>query len=333
MRDFILSSGITRLIRVWNCHIKWHLWGVIFKVMEEGNIYLDRSKDQLGRDSLHVANHDAEHIPRNKLYRFLHSKAHNDWQTEWAALSQAGAAQRTRLLSNNDRSKIHPASNNFIRNPAALTDREFSFALKARCDMLPCNSNLHRWGLKASAACSLCRKGPICQIDTGCHRLNMCQKKMSGFSHRHNALLSVLAAFVDKAPNRLTLWDQATPASHFGVSSTLRPDIQVFDTNVQSDARKKAALLDMKVPYHGRSFVGCHEENVRKYQHLADRLKRANPPWKESVLDTIVVSSDGIIPMHTANILTNHLHIPKSQIHSLLSSLSIIAIKESCHLF
>jgi len=94
--------------------------------------------------------------------------------------------------------------------------------------------------------------------------------------------------------------------------------------------KKKAAILDLKVPYHGQSFLQCHDKNVAKYQHLADRLKVKD--W-DVVLDTIIVSSTGLIPQHTASLIKLHLPIPPLLINTVLKHLSITSIKESCRLF
>jgi len=121
------------------------------------------------------------------------------------------------------------------------------------------------------------------------------------------------------------LWDEVPPTEYYGQSSSLRPDVQLI-----VGPKTKAALLDLKVPYHGQSFLQCHDKNVEKYQFLASRLKARG--FKDVCLDTIIVSSDGLIPNRTA-LLLKLLPIPKNRLSSLLKLMSITSIKKSCRLF
>ena len=88
----------------------------------------------------------------------------------------------------------------------------------------------------------------------------------------------------------------------------------------------------MKCPYHGPSFTGCDARNKEKYDFLVKKLRQQSSPWK-AIVETIIVSSTGLIPTHTPEILKKYLPIPAKQIPSLLTDLSICAIKESYSLF
>jgi hypothetical protein len=192
--------------------------------------------------------------------------------------------------------------------------------------LLPVGANLNQWYSNLSPYCpkACCRR----KKDTGNHRLNSCKWNLPLIRKRHDAIASVVHSYCDTSLQKLCpstdyslSWDETTSSEHYGTGSSLRPDVQ------EIAGRTRALILDFKVPYHGQSFLQCHDRNVAKYQFLADKLKSNG--FKKVVLDTIIVSSDGFIPQHTADVL-KLLPIPSKQIPSLLKLMSITAIKESC---
>ena len=287
-----------------------------------------------------------DHIQRNYFSKVLSSASKCCWSDNWRDLPMCGASQRCHILPGpgdvKPRGDFHPASSHFLRAPHSLTDREFKFALLARTECLPTNCNLSRWSnreLSPFCRAASCRR----KKDTGNHRLNSCPSKLHLYRERHDAVLSVLSSYctpdlqsklcVDNGYS--LLWDQSTPPAVYGALSNLRPDIQILmklqPTRPALEPKKKAAILDLKVPYHGQSFLQCHDKNVEKYQHLANRLKVQR--WNDVTLDTIIVSSTGLIPQYTASLIKLHLPIPGRQVNNVLKHLSITSIKKSCRLF
>ena len=317
---------------IWNSSIKWRLWSSVFDTLQRNGLELEYSRDHRGRSSMHlIRSKDQSHLPRNALSRVLSATENAAWKQEWHDLLKCGSSLRCIEKENaKPKGDFHPASFACLRNPYLLTDREYSFVLKARTELLPVGTNLNQWYPDTSPYCPkpCCRR----KKDSGNHRLNSCKANLPLFRKRHDAIASVTYSYCDPSLQKLCdpseyslLWDETTPPEHYTTGSSLRPDIQEI-----AGPKERAALLDFKVPYHGQSFLQCHDKNVAKYQHLANKLS-ANG-FKKVILDTIIVSSDGLIPQHTADLL-KLLPIPPKQIPSLLKMLSITAIKESCRIF
>jgi len=341
------ETGTPKRIRIWNSSIKWHFWDTIFRAMTKHGFDLEITPASIFVPCYHlVRSGTQDHIKRNYFSKVLSSAIKCCWSNSWRDLPMCGASQRCHMLPGPDavkpKGEFHPASSHFLRVPHSLTDREFKFALLARTECLPTNSNLSRWShrdLSPYCSAASCRR----KKDTGNHRLNSCPSKLHLYRKRHDAVLSVLSSYctpdlqsslcVDNGYS--LLWDQSTPPAAYGALSNLRPDIQILmklkPKRPALESKTKAAILDLKVPYHGQSFLQCHDKNVVKYQHLANRLKRQR--WNDIILDTVIVSSTGLIPQHTASLIKLHLPIPVRQVNNVLKHLSITSIKQSYRLF
>jgi hypothetical protein len=283
---------------------------------------------------MHVVYIDSQqHIPRAKLSTVFAASCRASWLQKWKSLPKCGSSLRCiEKDGGKPRGDFHPSSFECLRRPWLLSDREYTFVLRARTETLPCGTNLHQWFPDKSPFCnrSSCRR----KKDSGNHRLNSCPSRLPQYRRRHDAILTSIASCCDPTlhhslvedPSEYSLlWDVVPPLEYYGSPSSLRPDIQLI-----VGPAVNAVILDLKVPYHGQSFLQCHEKNVEKYQFLANRLRSKN--FGNVQLDTLIVSSDGLIPARTA-VLLQLLPIPKPLLSSLLKKMSILSIKESCRLF
>ena len=236
--------------KIWNSHIKWKLWSSVFQTLQGSNLALASTFDNLHRPSFHVIDNVSKtHIRRNQLSRVLSSTAKECWYQQWRSLPKCGDSLRCvdNEIGDKPKGDFHPASFEFLRRPWLLSDRNYSFALQARTECLPCGTNLHQW-YKSPPYCrrSSCRRIK----DTGNHRLNACKSRLPLYRDRHDAILSTISSYCDTniqdscdAVDYNLLWDQTTPPEYYGSGSSLRPDIQLI-----VGPRISATLLDLKVP-------------------------------------------------------------------------------------
>jgi hypothetical protein len=368
-KNSVATQVAKKALLIWNCHVKWKFWPTIMSTLKECDISIAPIRDH-GRSSWQYHHHAKENpipiLPRD-LLRHMSSLSRNAHIQQWKTLPMAGASLRIDPCT--AVGPLHHASYAAIKQPYLLTDREYSFYLQAHGGVLPVKTNLARWSKnpKPSPYCN--RPGCRRAKDTQCHRLNNCKSRLSLYAKRHNALLSIIAQRcveisnvplssiatsplspgrpgAEKKPPRrpdqfchpqfYALWDKPCDPTVFGYAIAQRPDIQVYEDSSYSHKDqplvKNAGLFDLKCPYHGPSFTGCDTRNKDKYEYLAQKLRSQSSPWRATV-ETIIVSSTGLIPTHTPEILKKYLPIPAKQISSLLIDLSICAIKESYSLF
>ena len=109
-----------------------------------------------------------------------------------------------------------------------LPPEPLKFILNASLNTLPTNSNLHRWGKKASDICTLCRVSSQ-SLE---HILNNCSKAMElrRYSMRHDAVLDVIGDFIKShlPPTFSVTVDSSSEVyffPHHITQTNLRPDI------------------------------------------------------------------------------------------------------------
>ena len=116
----------------------------------------------------------------------------------------------------------------WARSVGKLPPEPLRFALNATVESLPTNSNLHKWGKRASASCILCQGNQQSLL----HILNGCPVAMSlrRYAERHDNVLQILSLFVKqhlKPSYALTadLSDEPYAFPQHITPTNLRPDL------------------------------------------------------------------------------------------------------------
>ena len=206
---------------------------------------------------------------------------------------------------------------------SSLPDRELKFAYNAAIDTLPTNANLAMWYKgQVSAQCKLCRF-PSQSLK---HVLNKCDEalRQHRFDPRHDAVLSVIHAFLVKHTTDLTILadlpgvNYAFP-SHIAATNE-RPDIVLWN-----DKSHTITMIELTIPFED-NFVDAHHRKSNRYHDLLQLCIKNN---YHAQLYTIQVGSRGVIDLASLSCLAD-LCKPKQKLwHNLLVDLSRAAITGS----
>ena len=170
-----------------------------------------------------------------------------------------------------------------------LPPEPLKFILNASLNTLPTNSNLHRWGKKASDICTLCRVSSQ-SLE---HILNNCSKAMElrRYSLRYDAVLDVIGDFIKShlPPTFSVTVDSLSEVysfPHHITPTNLRPDIVWW-----CDGRRELWLLELTISYETK-VANARSRKRAKYLDLVEAGRAAG--YKTSLI-TLEVGSRGML--------------------------------------
>jgi hypothetical protein len=228
--------------------------------------------------------------------------------SNWIGKVKHGARRKAEVtpegMDENDIGDVMPQSYDWLKKPYMLREKVFSWAVKAKLDLLPCRGNLFQWNLSRNKTCLKCRG----RAETTHHVLNGCPWRLNAklYTARHNAIQDLVANEVqqrsvrtnpcsvrekrDFDPEEALLCDKS-PFAEFS-SSNLRPDLQLVKF-MNDPVRKSNFMVDIKCPdVLSRDYRGTHRRNTQYYRALVNNVVN----WTASI-ETFVVSSNGVVPM------------------------------------
>ena len=147
-----------------------------------------------------------------------------------------------------------------------LSDKLVTFVVKAKLQLLACNSLLHvYYPDRVEQRCARCGF----YTETVSHILNGCQSSKSLYQKRHNRIANILTRNIsDSNPGFDTLSDQLVKPCNFDASfapsqtfvglQAIRPDAMFIDKT-----NRTCLLMEVAVPFD--AFVGeCYESKLNK---------------------------------------------------------------------
>ena len=204
-----------------------------------------------------------------KFYNYFKMYKLNEVVACFKTLSSQGRIVRDNEMIN------HKLSFTFLEN-LKLNDEIKIFTIKARLQLLECDSILHTWyPLSYQKDCKLC-KNPS---ETVSHILNGCMPLKSYYIERHNRVVSLISSKIHNyilRENVSILTDKFLKPSIFDNSINInctfstpstRPDITIIDYT-----SKKVKLIEISTPFDAH-IDKCFSTKYLKYSPLASEIK------------------------------------------------------------
>ena len=122
---------------------------------------------------------------------------------------------------------------------------QMKFALNACVNTLPTNANLHLWGRKSSATCTICQSS----LQSLQHILNNCPKAMElrRYSQRQDSVVKVIGAFIKSHLPQGYSITMDLPSTSYRFPHHIVPTDQRPDVVWWSDQRKELHLFELTV--------------------------------------------------------------------------------------
>lgn len=231
--------------------------------------------------------------------------------------------------------KNSPISNFFLGNHTAPTsDALVRFAIKGRTDNLPTAKNLKLAGIRPSDKCTSCG-----QIETLNHRLNGCQAKKAAFTPRHNAVVEIIAALVEKHTHGKVIMNRSRTVKLDDISlpersKNLKPDLWY----VKPDG--ELVLIEVTIPYaqqtskRGQCETTLECRRAEKRAKYTDLVADCRATYKTATnLYVFVISSLGAIPKETLDETTRLTGGNEKMAALWVKRMAIACIRESLILF